>query len=146
MISVKIRAVLVLAVSLFWMGCGTKKSEAPNPNETIADISNPLDELVGEYATKPNGEVTIRITKTEDRYFYESLENGTWYPPKEVKEVDVALQKTMFGANSEEFVEFGLSKDLFGVFKVKRDKSFHGHTFKSEYMMMLLVPIDVYKL
>lgn len=110
-------------------------------------ISNPKDDLVGEYAIKEGGQAEIKITKESENYFVSITEGkDKWRKPEQLEDVSDKDFTGLFGENWKSYVKAGLHKQMFGIFKVEKGYTYDKHTFESGYFMMFMGGGDVYKL
>jgi hypothetical protein len=112
----------------------------------LSIISDPKDDLVGEYAFKEGGQAEIRITKENDSYFVSVGKNEKWERPEQLDNVSDKDFIDLFGQNWKSYVKAGLHKDIFGIFKVEKGYTYSNHTFKTGYFVMFIGGGDVYKL
>lgn len=111
-------------------------------------LSNPKDDLIGEFSSKEGGTGELRITKEEGKYFASMLNGGNWsapYPLEDVKEDDYVK---IFGDDWKSYVDAGMQGDGVGIFKVNKGHQYKNHTFHSGYYILIgvLGGADIYKL
>lgn len=109
-------------------------------------ITDPKDDLVGEYAFKEGGRAEIRITKDNGSYFVSVGKNEKWERPEQLENVTDKDFIELFGQNWKSYVKAGLHKDMFGIFKVEKGFKNNNHTFTTGYFVMFIGGGDVYKL
>lgn len=111
-----------------------------------ANTSNLKDDLIGEFAIEPNGKAELKITKNNGIYYGQIMEGGNWSNPDVLNDTNSTDLEYLFGKDWRNFVEVGLSKDLFGVFKLKKGSKAQGRTFSTGYFLSYLISGDIYKL
>lgn len=124
----------------------TTNSNDGTNNSILNIISDPKDDLIGEYALKEGGQAEIRITKENDSYFVSIGKNGKWERPEQLDNVSDKDFIDLFGQGWKSYVKAGLHKGMFGIFKVQKGYVYNNHTFKTGYFMMFAGGGDVYKL
>ncbi len=110
------------------------------------NTNNLKDDLIGEFAIEPNGKAELKITKNNGNYYGQIMEGGNWSNPDKLNNTSIKDLEYLFGKNWKSFVEVGLSKDLFGVFKIKKGAKAQGRTFATGYFLSYLISGDIYKL
>ncbi len=146
----KLKLFYILSLTIILCSCkgnsNTKNGDGTN-GTLKAKIFNPKDDLVGEFTTKPNGKAELKITKNKGNYFAQIIERGNWSEPEQLENIKNSDFQELFGKNWKEYVEAGLYKDSFGIFKVKKGYKSKDHTFKTGYFMFFLITSgDIYKL
>ncbi len=145
----KLKLIYILLISTILNSCGQNK-KTENGNGTSGTLKtkifNPKDDLVGEFAIEPNGKAELKVTKNSENYYVQINESGNWSEPEQLENVKDSNFQQLFGDNWNEFVEAGLNKDSFGIFKVKKGYKYQDHTFKTGYFMFFLMAGDIYKL
>lgn len=145
--------ILIISFSiLVLIGCNqtTKQSEVNKSSDATIDdiliVTNPKDDLIGDFAIKEGGRAEIKITKENGNYFVSIQQVGKWTKPEQLIDVKDKDFELLFGENWKSYVKAGIHKDAFGIFKVEKDYQFKNHIFKTGYFVMLLGGSDIYKL
>ncbi len=147
-INIKLKILFILIILAF-LSCGqNSKTEKGNgtSGSLKSKIFNPKDDLIGDFAMKPNGKPELRITKENGSYFAQTFENEKWTKQKQLENVKDSDFQELFGKDWRNYVEAGLHKDIFGIFKIKKGYKTKDHTFETGYFMFFLIPADIYKL
>ena len=145
----KFKLIYILMLTAILNSCGqnSKKENGDGTSGKLkTKIFNPKDDLVGEFAIKPNGKAELKITKNNGNYFVQIIKRGKWSEPEELGNVKDSDFEKLFGNNWRDFVEAGLNKKSFGIFKVKKGYQHKDRTFKTGYFMFFLMAGDIYKL
>ena len=145
----KLKLIYILVLTTILSSCG-QNSKTENGDGTSGTLKtkifNPKDDLVGEFAIRPNGKAELKVTRDNGNYYVQILERGSWSKPEQLENVKDSDFQELFGDNWKESVEAGLHKEAFGIFKVKKGYKSKDHTFKTGYFMFFLMAGDIYKL
>lgn len=136
-------------LAMLFLNC--KNNPAPeksNATFSLTQINVAEDDLLGEYALKPNGKAEIRISKSNGDFVAEILDNRKWSTPKKIVKTNNEKLAFIFGKQMVQHVESGLTSEdaAFGIFKVDDEFEVAGDKINSEYMAILLFPVQVFKL
>jgi hypothetical protein len=132
--------------ALLLSACQPKHDDGTNGN-FFNFVSNPKDELVGDFALTDTGKAFIRVTKQKGNYLLSAYEHETWSPAEKMVNVKDTEFVQIFGNTWKENVEAGIHLEKgIAVFKVKKGFQFQDHTFKTGYTMAFIGRLDLYKL
>lgn len=109
-------------------------------------LSNPKDDLVGEFSLKEGGIVGLKITKEDGKYFASMLNGGEWSALYQLDDVKEEYYVEIFGDDWKSYVDAGIQGDGVGIFKVNKGHEYKNHTFHSGYYIWVLGGADIYKL
>jgi len=145
--SITTKSVMLLFVLVVLNSCQTKNTNGDGTNGNFFNvISNPKDDLIGDFSTKEKGKAEIRVTKQGENYFVSVSRGSGWANPEQLIDVKDEDFAHLFGNNWKEYVEAGLNKSSFGIFKIKKGYQSKDHIFTTGYFMVFLGGGDIYKL
>lgn len=109
---------------------------------------NPIHDLLGDFSDMPNGKPELRISESNGEYFAQIWDDDAWYRTEKIEVPSNDDLKFLFKENMVPKIEAALmSKEAaFGIFKVEKDFEVAGDKVNSEYVGLLLFPMELYKL
>ena len=143
----------LITVTFLLTCCQNSKTENKNGTSESSKTNNinPKDYLVGEFALVPNGKAIMRISKKNDDYFLQYIDesDNDWEKPTQLlspKDSDIEI---LFGTNWKDYVEVGL-KDHSGyftttIYKLKKKYKSKDHTFETGYVLDFMEKNNIYK-